>query len=90
VNSYQPSTHRIMLGVIACALTAATFGLFVVGPSVMLAQDESGTPSGITVTAQVPVDAIRIIPSVDVVASREGMANADGVRVVQIPRKPQS
>jgi len=90
MNSYQPSTPRTMLGVIACALTAATFGLFVVGPSVILAQGEPGTPAGMTVTAEVPVDAIRIIPSIDVVASREGIADADGMRVVQIPRKPQS
>jgi hypothetical protein len=90
MTRYQPSTPRTMLGVIACALTAATFGLFVAGPSLMLAQGGPGTPAGMTVAAEVPVDAIRIIPSVDVVASREAMANADGMRVVQIPRKPQS
>ena len=90
MNRYQPSTPRAMLGVIACMLTAATLGLFVVGPSVMLAQGERGIPAGLSVTAEVPVGAIRVIPSVDVVASREGIAERDGMRVVQIPRKPQS
>ncbi|HEY5307866.1 MAG TPA: hypothetical protein VIK97_05115 [Casimicrobiaceae bacterium] len=90
MNRYQPSPPRTMLGVIACALTAATFGLLVVGPSVMLVPSEPGTPAGMMATAEVSADAIRIIPSVDVVASREGMAERDGMRVVQIPRKPQS
>ena len=90
MNRYQPSTPRAMLGVIACMLTAATLGRFVVGPSVMLAQGERGTPAGLSATAEAPVGAIRVIPSVDVVASREGIAERDGMRVVQIPRKPQS
>jgi hypothetical protein len=67
MNSYKPSTPRTTLGVIACALTLATFGLLVVGPAVLVAQSGYVEPS---LTADVAVASVRSLPSVDVVARR--------------------
>jgi len=90
MNSYKPVTPRATLGVIACTLTAATFGLFVAGPTLLVAQGDFATATGPGYSAAAAVDSIRVLPSVDVVATREGPANVDRIRVVQAPRKIQS
>ena len=38
MKPYQPATPRTTLGVLAFALTMATFGLFVAGPAALIAQ----------------------------------------------------
>ena len=93
MNSYQPSAPRTTLGVIACALTMATFGLFVVGPAVLIAQSEAAETAllaGATVTTTITMDVVRVLPSIDVVASRDDPSDAERIRVVQAPRKSQS
>ncbi len=50
MNRYEPSTPRTAFGVIACALTVATFALLVAGPASLAVQDEGsdghGSPAG--------------------------------------------
>jgi hypothetical protein len=75
--------------VIAVALTFATFGLFVAGPAALIAHSkdaESAVLAGATIT----MNAVRVLPSIDVVASRDDPSAAGQIRVVQSPRKTQS
>jgi hypothetical protein len=90
MNSYKPATPRTTLGVIACALTAATFGLFVAGPTLLVAQGDFAAAAGPSYSVEAATDSVRVLPSIDVVATREGPANVDRIRVVEAPRKVQS
>jgi hypothetical protein len=36
------------------------------------------------------MDAVQLLPSIDVVASRDDPSDAERIRVVQVPRKAQS
>jgi hypothetical protein len=88
MNRYEPSTPRTAFGVIACALTLATFALLVAGPASLVGQGD-----GSVVMAARHADApgaIRVLPSVHVVAMREGKVEPAAYRIVQSPRRPQS
>ena len=82
MKSYKPSAPRAALGVIAFALTSATFGLFVVGPAALVADTGYGAPEEAVarwVTTEVDKDSVRALPAVEVVGRR-----ADPTRVGQI------
>ena len=53
MTKYQPSTPRTTFGVIAFALTLATFGLFVAGPAALVAQSDSTVVAAPTAGAPV-------------------------------------
>ena len=85
MNRYEPSTPRTTFGVIACALTVATFTLLVAGPASLAAQDEG---SMVMAARQVSAPgAVRTLPPVYVVAKREGNVESARVRVVQFLRR---
>ena len=85
MNRYEPSTPRTAFGVIACALTVATFTLLVAGPASLAAQDEG---SVVIAVRQVSAPgAIRALPPVYVVAKRDGDVQPAHVRVVQFLRR---
>ena len=82
MKSYKPSSPRAALGVIAFALTSATFGLFVVGPAVLVADTGYGAPEEAVarwVTTEIDSGSVRALPSVEVVGRR-----TDAYRVGQI------
>ena len=88
MNRYDPSTPRTAFGVVACALTVATFALLVAGPASLGVE---GDGSVVMATPQVSTPgAVRILPSVYVVAKREGNVESARVRVVQFLRRLQS
>jgi hypothetical protein len=73
MNRYEPATPRTALGAIAFALTIVTFGLFVAAPAALVAHGtygQSGATIKSAVAAGIAMDSVRILPSVDVVASR--------------------
>jgi hypothetical protein len=87
MKSYKPSAPRMALGVIAFALTSATFGLFVVGPAVLVAQSGYGAPEEAVarwVTTEVDGGSVRALPAVEVVARRSSISGADRYRVGQV------
>jgi hypothetical protein len=93
MNRYQPSAPRATLGVIAGALTIATFGLFVAGPALLIAHNESAESArlaGATVTTTITMDVVHLLPAIDVVARRDDPSDAERIRVVQARRKVQS
>ena len=71
--NYEPATPRTALGALAFALTLVTFGVFVAGPAALAANgtsDEIGATAATTITAGVAMDAVRALPAVEVVGSR--------------------
>jgi hypothetical protein len=87
--NYEPSTPRAAFGVVACALTIATISLLVVGPTFVAQYDDGGVVAQ-RVTAPVAADTIRVLPSVDVVATRDGKPEPAQIGTAQIPSKLQS
>ena len=71
--NYEPATPRTALGALAFALTLVTFGVFVAGPAALAANgtsDECGVTAATTLPAGVAMDAVRTLPAVEVVGSR--------------------
>jgi uncharacterized membrane protein YidH (DUF202 family) len=71
--NYEPATPRTALGAIAFALTLVTFGLFVAGPAALAANGnpgEYGTTSAAMTADGIALDAVRTLPAVEVVGSR--------------------
>lgn len=85
MNRYEPSTPRTAFGVIACALTVATFALLVAGPASLAVQDE-GSMAMAARQVSAPV-AVRALPPVYVVAKRDGNVQPAHARVVQFLRR---
>ena len=73
MNTYEPATPRTALGALALTLTIITFGLFVAGPVALAANGgygESCGTAGPMVATGIAVDSVRMLPAVEVVASR--------------------
>jgi uncharacterized membrane protein YidH (DUF202 family) len=71
--NYEPATPRTALGALAFALTLVTFGVFIAGPAALAANGTSGdygATAATTVAAGMAVDAVRTLPAVEVVGSR--------------------
>jgi hypothetical protein len=71
--NYEPATPRTALGALAFALTLVTFGVFIAGPAALAANGTSGdygATAATTVAAGRAVDAVRTLPAVEVVGSR--------------------
>jgi uncharacterized membrane protein YidH (DUF202 family) len=71
--NYEPATPRTALGALAFALTLVTFGVFIAGPAALAANGTSsdyGATAATTVAAGMGVDAVRTLPAVEVVGSR--------------------
>jgi len=70
MNTYQPATPRTALGALAFALTIATFGLFVAAPAALAAHGNDSESCAGALIAGSAVDAVVMLPAVEVVASR--------------------
>jgi len=73
MNNYEPATPRTALGAVAFALTLFTFGVLVAGPALLAANGTSGeygATAGTTIATGMAVNAVRTLPAVIVVGSR--------------------